>query len=205
MMATRGELRQLGPEAAPRVEDVLCEAFRDYPVMRFVLGEGPAGYDERLRTLVNVFVMARALRREPFFVVEAEGGRLLGATTVSFPSGEDPPAVAELREHGWAVLGNGARQRYGQCVAAWRTLDVDRPQVHVNMIGVRRDCRGRGLSRDMLERVHALSRDTPGSEGITLTTEHAGNVALYRHLGYEVIGQAAIAPGIETWSFFRPN
>lgn len=204
-MASTTELLQLGPDAAPRVIDVLCEAFRDYPVMRFVLGDDRADYDERLRTLVHVFVMARALRREPFFVIAGEGGRLLGATTVSFPAGEDPPAIAELREQAWTVLGDDARARYGQCVAAWRTLDVDRPQVHVNMIGVRRECRGRGLSRTMLERVHALSRETPDSEGVTLTTEHAANVALYRHLGYEIVGQATIAPGIETWSFFRPN
>jgi hypothetical protein len=43
---------------------VLCDAFQDYPVMRYVLG--PTGdYDRRLRTLVGFCVSARVYRDEP--------------------------------------------------------------------------------------------------------------------------------------------
>lgn len=41
--------------------------------------------------------------------------------------------------------------------------------------------------------------------GVTLTTEDQVNVSLYEHLGYEVIGQATVAPELRTWGFFRPD
>ena len=50
-----------------------------------------------------------------------------------------------------------------------------------------------------------MSRERADSHGVTLSTESERNVALYRHLGYRVVGQATIAPGLETWDFFRPD
>jgi len=41
--------------------------------------------------------------------------------------------------------------------------------------------------------------------GVTLTREDQANVSLYEHLGYEVGGQAAVAPELRTWGFFRPD
>jgi ribosomal protein S18 acetylase RimI-like enzyme len=102
-------------------------------------------------------------------------------------------------------LGHDAEQRYEQCVAVWESLALDRPQVHVNMIGVRDAYRGRGLARIMLNEAHALCGSSPNAEGVSLTTENPRNVDFYRYLGYEVIGQADIAEGLTTWSFFRPR
>ena len=51
---------RLSPDApkhsnAPVVVDVMCDAFRDYPVMRFVLGNAIEGPDDpRLRALVGL-------------------------------------------------------------------------------------------------------------------------------------------------------
>ena len=42
----------------PEVVDVLCEAFFDYPVMRFVLGADAVDYEPRLEVLVHYFVQA---------------------------------------------------------------------------------------------------------------------------------------------------
>ncbi len=38
---------------------VLCDAFHEYPVMRFVLGDSSQNYDRRLATLIGLFVAAR--------------------------------------------------------------------------------------------------------------------------------------------------
>lgn len=173
--------------------------------MRYVLGEPTPDEAHRLRRLVGMFVAARALKNEPMFGIEVDGV-LAAAATTSFPGrGEAPAAFTELREDTWRELGPEARARYDTCGATWATMEVDVPHVHLNMIGVRGAHRGTGLSRHLLERVHRLSLETPGSEGVTLTTEHPGNVPYYEHMGYEVVGHAQVGPGLETWGFFRKN
>ena len=55
---------RLGEEHVQKVTRVLCDAFYDYPVMRYVLGGHPDDYEGRLSTLIHFFVMARVLRNE---------------------------------------------------------------------------------------------------------------------------------------------
>ena len=148
------------------------------------------------------------------------GARVLGTTRSSasrrarssWPSpsarcrtGWTPPELDLLRERTWAALGADARARYDDCVRAWESTGVDEPNIHVNMLAVVPGHQGRGLARALLERVHAMSRERADSRGVTLSTESERNVALYRHMGYRVVGQATIAPGVETWDFFRPD
>jgi GNAT superfamily N-acetyltransferase len=183
----------------------MCDAFADYPVMLHVLGGRSAEYGHRLRRLVEMFVLARALRDEPL-IGAVQGGEVLAAATVSFPgAGESPPAFGALREEVWEDLGADARARYDACVEAWGPLDVDLPHIHVNMLGVRARHRGKGLARRLLDAAQALSRTTEGSRGVTLTTEDAGNLPFYRHVGYEVVGHARISSRLESWGLFRPN
>ena len=73
------------------------------------------------------------------------------------------------------------------------------------MIAVPSRYQGQGLGRALLDRVHALSRARDDSPGVTLTTEVASNVELYRHVGYEVVGRGTIAPGLDTWGCTRPT
>lgn len=202
---TDGRVRRLTAEQGPQVVDVLCDAFRDYPIMCFVLGSGPSDYDQRLRSLIHFFVSARTLREEPIFGVR-DGERLVAVATVSLPdAGDPPPGLAELRDETWAGLGADARDRYESCGEAWRPLTVSEPHVHLNMLGVRHAAQGRGHARRLLGAVEAFSRDREGSNGVSLTTEDPANVAFYERGGYRVVGRAGIAPGLETWSFFRPD
>ena len=87
----------------------------------------------------------------------------------------------------------------------WGPLNVDEPNIHVNMLGVPPRFQGRGLGRRLLERVHAMSREHPDSRGVSLTTESAGNVPFYERLGYRMVGHGRIGPGLESWGFFRPG
>ena len=191
----------LQQQDAPDVADVLSEAFFDYPVMRFVLGTA-GNYDERLPDLVAVFVAARALRNDPMFGVR-DGTRLIAAMTMSNPAEPSHPDFDTMREAAWLRLGHGVEQRYAQCVATWESLASNKPQLHVNMIGVRAAYQGRGFARRMLAEAHRLCEESEVAEGVSLTTEQARNVDFYRHHGYEVIGHAQIAEGVSTWSFFR--
>lgn len=195
----------LEPTAVAEVVDVLHESFFDYPVMRFVLGDDATDYDERLRTLVHFFVMARVFRDE-VLVGARSAGELVGAALISRPGGPGaPPEFYELRHEVWSALGEDAEARYAAFGAACAPFQVETPHLHLNMIGVRRHAQGTGLSRRLIDSVHERSRQDPKSAGVTLTTEDPGNVSLYEHFGYEIVGQAAVAPGLTTWGFFRPD
>jgi GNAT superfamily N-acetyltransferase len=195
----------LEPTAVPDVVAVLHESFFGYPVMRYVLGEEEPDYEKRLKTLVHFFVMARVFRDEELLGIYTDGD-LVGTALVSRPGG--PDAVGEfyeLRAAVWSTLGEDARDRYSAFGSACAPFQVDAPHLHLNMIGVRVSARGRGLSRRLLETVHELSRTDPRSVGVTLTTEVPANVSLYQHFGYEIVGQASVAPGLTTWGFFRAD
>jgi ribosomal protein S18 acetylase RimI-like enzyme len=192
-----------GRATADDVVRVVCEAFADYPVMRYVLGDR-GDYAERLRTLIGFFHGARVLRDDAILGI-AENGRLIAVALCSLPDRVAPPELDLLRDRTWAALGADARARYDDCVRAWESTGVDEPNIHVNMLAVLPEHQGRGLARALLERVQAMSRERADSHGVTLSTESERNVALYQHLGYGVVGQATIAPGLETWDFFRPD
>jgi hypothetical protein len=196
---------ELDAQATPRVVDLLCEAFCDYPLMQFVVGPEDEGYAERLRRLIHLFVARRVLC----------GDRLLGvgrradldaAAIVSRPvQFAETPEFRELHASTWSVLGEAARLRYDAYATACNGFDFLRPHMHVNMIGPRRRCRGTGLGRLMLDRIHRLSSGDPASLGVSLTTERLSNVAFYRHLGYRVVGEKEFAPGLQSWGLFRSD
>lgn len=199
------DVEVLQPLAVQEVVDVLHEAFFDYPVMRFVLGTGAPDYEGRLRTLVRFFVMARVFRDEALLGIRADGD-LVGAALVSRPGGTAPsPEFFTLRTETWSALGEDARARYRAFSEACAPFDVGRPHLHLNMIGVRSQAQGMGLSRQLIESVHERSQRDADSVGVTLTTEDPGNLTLYQHFGYEIVGQATVAPGLTTWGFFRPD
>jgi len=201
-MSARPQVVRLDRAAVPAVIDVLCESFFDYPVMRFVLAGG-SDYDNRLRTLVALFVAARALRNDPMFGVQDED-RLVAVMTTSNPSDPPHPSFAAVRADAWGRLGAESEQRYGQCVQAWESLAFDRPQLHVNMIGVRDAYRGMGFGKVLLHAAHDLARESRSAEGVSLTTEEPRNVEFYRHLGYDVIGHTRVAAVLPTWSLVQP-
>ena len=75
----------------------------------------------------------------------------------------------------------------------------------MELIGVRRAAKGKGVGRRLLEHVHLMSREDSGSQGVTLTTEDEDNVSLYQHFVYEMVGDATVGCGLQTWGFFRPD
>jgi GNAT superfamily N-acetyltransferase len=183
---------------------VLCEAFRDYPVMRHVLGPN-AGYAQRLRTLIGFFVAARIHRRDLILGV-FEGGRLEAVALVTLPGTDPgPEALSVLREAVWSELGSEARARYDRFGAASHQFDIQAVHHHLNMIGVRPSHLGQGLARILLDHVHGLADADQGSAGVTLSTETAANVELYEHFGYRRLGYTRVADDLETWVFFRPR
>ncbi len=187
------------------VVEVLSAAFFRYPVMRHILADSGTRYRHHLTSLVGFFVAARLSRDEPVLALELEG-RLVAAALMTPPNNRPPPGkLQERRKKLWHRLGWAAEQRYQQLGEVWATVAVEEPNLHLNMIGVSPAHAGTGLGTLLLDQVHCLSRRLPDSTGVSLTTEWGPNVAFYRHCGYQLVGQARVDPGLETWGMFRPD
>jgi GNAT superfamily N-acetyltransferase len=194
---------RLPAERAPEAVAVLCEAFHDYPVMRYFLGDRGARYDADLERMVGIFVSSRVVSGHPILAIE-EQGRPVAIATITLP-GEwaQPPEVQAAREALWAELDPGAKARADGLVDIWKRTALAVPQYHVNMLGVLRSHAGRGLGGRLLREVHEMSRLDPGSTGVSLTTEDPKNVPLYQHCGYEIVAHDRFGDEFETWGFFR--
>ena len=127
--------------------------------------------------------------REDAVLGISDGHELVGRRPVLAARPGGPAELDLLGERTWAALGAETRARFDDCVRAWESTGVDEPNIHVNMLAVVPDRQGRGLARALLERVQAMSRERADSQGVTLSTENERNVALYRHLGYRVVGR----------------
>ena len=183
----------------------LSEAFADYPAIRYIIGSGWSDSDARLARLVHFFCMARVYRDEPILVAENEDG-VSGVALISWvEEREDNEALQQLRAELWQVLGDEARARYGTFGGTLDAFTTDEPQIHLNMIGVGNAARGRGVGRALLDRVHSFSAARHNSDGVSLNTELPENVALYRHFGYKVVGEARVSPDLMSWGMFRPD
>jgi hypothetical protein len=134
------------------VIDVCADAFVDYPVMRFVVGE-EGDVRGRVRRLVALFVTRRVRRGGPMLGVR-EAGRLVGAAVLTLPAEPPPPAdIGEIAEAAWRDLGKPARERYQRYADATSSVFAGLgPHHHLNMIGIRGSHAGRGLARPLMDR-----------------------------------------------------
>ncbi|NKB88428.1 MAG: GNAT family N-acetyltransferase [Acidobacteria bacterium] len=193
---------------ADEASDVFCDAFAGYPVMEFVAG--PASPAEHQERLIRLFVMGRAMRGHPMRVIEMQGTPVAAMTltppdgSLPEPTDENLAALGALTTTTWEEAGTAARACYDAFVEAANAVDAPLPNWHVNMVGVVGAHQGTGLARALLEDAHARSAADPNSRGVSLTTELPANVAFYRHLGYEVVGEQT-AGELTTWGFFRPD
>ncbi len=197
--------RPVVPVGSAQDEDtiaVLTEAFADDATLRYVVGDAAVTREPHVRALAGFFVQARRLRDEPVLGV-VDGSGLVGAALVSFPWAESPETLAGHREALWRELGEDARKRYEAIGRVAASFEVGRPHLHLNLLGVRRAHQGAGIGRRLVDEVQRLSRDHPLSEGVDLVTSGEKNLRFYRKLGFGVIGDAEVAPGLVVSVLFR--
>jgi GNAT superfamily N-acetyltransferase len=196
--------------SADRFDDTVsafCDAFYDYAVMRYVIGDVGDRYDDRLRALIGYFTASRFSRNYPVLGLESADGRLVAAANINPPHGAPAPASlkATFQRLG-ATLGEAAMRRYDAFVDAFKPFEPDEPHVHLGMIGVIREAQGQGHARTLLEAVHAMSRAYPKSSGVSLTTETPKNLPFYEHFGYRILGRGETPDGgLVTWTLFRAD
>jgi ribosomal protein S18 acetylase RimI-like enzyme len=187
----------------PEITDVLCEAFYNYPVMKYVLGE-KQDYDTRLRKAVTFFVSARAIRKEPLLGIYNSDNKLVAAATITLPGDiPSPPELFELRDKLWEEIGSEEKARYENYGNVAFGLLPKEPHHHLNMIGVRNAYQGKGFARQLINEVEELASEHPISTGVSLNTEVETNVKFYLHLGFELLGQANVSKDVITWGFFK--
>jgi len=190
-------------ENIPEVADVLCEAFYNYPVMKYVLGE-KEDYDIRLRKAITFFVSARTFRNEPLLGIYNSDNKLVAAATVTLPGDiPNPKELVKRRDVLWQELGEETKIRYDKYGKAASALLPAEPHHHLNMIGVRNAYQGKGLARQLINVVEELVSEHANSTGVSLNTEVESNVNFYLHLGYELLGEAKVDDNIVTWGFFK--
>ena len=200
----KNKIAILAEEDVSRVVTVLCDAFYEYPVMRYVLKDSD-NYDKELNLLIHFFTMARILRKETIFGA-FQKSELIAVALTSNPSNSlKIPQLIELRKQTWQKLGPGAKERYEKLGRIWMDLDKGVPNIHLNMLAVMTNVQGSGAGRKLLEQVHKLSKKDPESQGITLTTEDPEKVSFYEYMGYQQTGHAEVDEGLHTWNFFRAN
>lgn len=193
---------QVGVERFEEVVAALCDAFRDYPVMRFILKDAGEHYDELLPQLIGYFTDSRFSRNWPVLGVECEG-TLVAAANVSPPqSVPAPPALEERYAALCRSIGDAAVERFGRFAEACGRLEPKEPHYSLGMVGVRSEHHGRGYGRSLLDAVHALSDSDSTSRGVALSTETPENLSLYQHFGYEILGEERIDE-LTTWALYR--
>ena len=193
----------LSKKNIPEITDVLSEAFYNYPVMKYVLGEKQE-YDMRLRKAITFFISARALRNEPLLGIYNSENKLIAAAAVTLPGEISTPLeLYKMRDKLWAELGSEEKARYEKYGNVASDLLPKEHHHHLNMIGVRNAYRGKGLARQLIKTVEKIVSAHPTSTGVSLNTEVEINVNFYLHLGYKLVGKAEVDSGIQTWGFFK--
>jgi GNAT superfamily N-acetyltransferase len=186
------------------VVDALCDAFHDYPVMRFVLTDSGEHYVARLRRLVGYLTMSRFCRGCPVLGVEGKG-RLVAAANVNPPTPTPTPdTLLQLYRDLAAEIGTEAIRRFEAFGAICEPLLPDVPHYYLGMIGVRPGEQGHGYARLLLDALHGMSERDASSRGVVLTTETPDNLPFYEHFGYRVLGEGRTEE-LRSWTLFRPD
>jgi GNAT superfamily N-acetyltransferase len=193
-------LRDLDRSHKSAALNILCAAFHDYPVMRYLIGEADPEYDGKLRELINLFVEARLARNVPLIGV-LDADELLGVAVVSPPKEIAMPLeLIEFYAQAKRRLGREAMARLDRYNNACEATDPGYLAHYLGMIGIRPDEQGRGLARQLIDAVKDRVRAHPESTGITLNTECESNLPLYEKLGFLKCSETDCGP-LHTWSF----
>ena len=146
-------LRDLDRSHKVAALDILCAAFHDYEVMRYVIGEADPEYAAKLRELIGLFLESRLTRNVPLIGV-SEGSELFGVAVVSPPKEIPMPSeLAAWRARVERRLGREAMARLDRYDEACEATDPGHVAHYLGMIGIRPDAQGRGLGLRLLEAV----------------------------------------------------
>lgn len=197
------ELRRLEKRDVPEAASLLGRAFGDNPAYLAIF---PFLSDnERHRAVERVkrgFIQA-AVRHQ---VAEAiiRDGRIAGVMLVCDPGKYPPTLLAQAwQATGCAMTGPRGVRNFLAFDAFTARLHLREPHFYLFVLGVDPDLQGRGLGKALLHSLNARA----DSKGLPcfLETDRETNVALYKSVGYEVVGDERCAKlgGMRLWFMRR--
>jgi ribosomal protein S18 acetylase RimI-like enzyme len=188
-----------------QIQQVLGEAFLDYPLMRYAFdGQSPEKYKKSVFTLYGCCANGCAAYGNTFLHPSGDGA-LTYLSGDSFPMG----LWKELQTGFLAVpLNLGLKAtlrliRHEEEVEPWIRKNASKSMGYIWCIGVRPSAQGKGYSREMMD-LAVKEMKEKGMEEIWLKTEDAKNVKIYEKLGFKVEKHVvAKSSGIDAWMMKR--
>jgi GNAT superfamily N-acetyltransferase len=179
----------------------LAAAFAGYPLFP------PLCPDEAPRPRV-IAAFCRFLFRMAVRAGGAFGTADRAAVVCAWPPGTEWPTLwSQFRSGGLSLLwrlgwrGSRVLMRLERGFDAARRKHAAGPHWYVNLLGVRPESQGKGLSRAVLGPVFAAAdmERLP----VYLETAAESNVAIYRRLGFDLVGESELAGGVPNWEMRR--
>ena len=183
--------------------DVLATSFREYPVMRYVIGKKTPDYDTKLRALIGFYCDKRFVNKWPVLGIRNHDQQLVAIAVVSEPISGPSADLSLLKQNLFKALGKEARLRMEGFEQQSDINEPTGPHYFVGMLGVSTGHQGMGYGKALLLKVRELAVKA-GSAGVCLTTEDPANVPLYEHLGFHELAQAKLGD-FRTWCLVWPN
>lgn len=181
-----------------------CSAFRDYPVMRYVLAGSADGYDAHLTQLIGYYVDSRLLRDWPVIGIRVQGEIVavaMGNEPVAKPALDElKRAYVRLRE----VLGKDAFGRMDAFETVSDRIEPKYPHYFLGMIGVKPAFQGQGHAAALIEEFRSLSAADRHSQAVVLSTEDPNNLPFYQKMGFRIVADAEVGE-LHTWCLALPT
>ena len=143
--------------------------------------------------------MIRAARREDLDAlrdIERAAGQRFRHFGLDAVADDEPASIEELQDYAgagraWVALSHG-----GEPVGYILVDEID-GAAHIEQVSVAPDHQGRGLGKALMARVRAWAAER-GMPALTLTTfgHIPWNRPLYEHLGFRVLPEDEIGPGL---------
>jgi GNAT superfamily N-acetyltransferase len=192
---------QLTRADEPAAVASLAAAFAEYPLLVLLCPD-----TKRRPRVVEAF--CRFLFRTAVRCDGAFGTADRAAVVCSWPPGSEWPSRwsairAGALSFAWR-MGFRATQlmtRLESEFDAMREHHVPEPHCYVPLLGVRPEAQGKGLSRAVMQSVFDVA--DRARVPVYLETVPETNVAIYKKLGFELVGHRELTGGLPNWEFVR--
>jgi GNAT superfamily N-acetyltransferase len=195
------KVQKLSRQQKTEVVSVLCKAFHDYPVMRFVLKSTAQEYEKDLTALVGFFCEVRLVRDWPVLGIRSEDGTLIAAALVNDLVHHPLPLPDQPLQQLKKTIGTEALQRLEAYEEQSSKGEPTVPHHFLGMIGVDPDHQKKGYAGHLMNAVKEIASKNPESNGVCLSTEIPENVPFYERFGYRVISEADVGE-LHSWCMF---
>lgn len=196
------QVYQLKEAQVPDAVDILCAAFRNYPMLDYFFGHEGENAESCMRRLFDMGCRARIALDWPLLGCEIDG-KLQGVAYGTPPDPEDWPAdLATEFDQFFSSLSEQTHINGSNYNERLKNHRHPNPHHYLHAIGVLPEAQGQGVGKLLLEAFQALSIAHPISTGVGLDTEVDSNVKLYESVGY-VVEHHLMLDDVPMWFMFR--